>query len=214
MPRRAPVPARNLAGASVRGRRPGPSGTREAIIAAARQQFAAAGYDRTSLRAVAAEAAVDPALIVHFFGSKAGLFAEAVELPFDPEQTLPALLAPGVEGLGGRLARLALTLLESEPTRARMVGLVRAAASEPAAAHAIRSLISARLLTPIAASLGTDHPELRSALVASQLVGLTMARCIVQVEPLASADPEQVARAIGPTLQRYLTDPAIGQSAS
>lgn len=207
-PRARPAPA--VAVAASRGRRPGVSGTRDAIVLAARRQFATSGYDRTSMRAVAAEARVDPSLVVHYFGSKAGLFAEAVELPFDPATALPHLLAFGVEGLGERLARLAVDVLESEHGRARMVALVRAATSEPAAAQVIRDLITTQLLTPIAESLGTDHADLRGALIASQLVGLTMARCIVLVEPLASATPDQVVRAIGPNLQRYLSDPLIG----
>ena len=74
------------------GRRPGPSGTREAILAAARSQFAAQGYDRTSMRGIAAEAGVDQALVAHFFGAKQRLFVEVVRLPFEPSQVLPLML--------------------------------------------------------------------------------------------------------------------------
>lgn len=172
---------------------------------AARRQFAEGGYARTSLRAVALEAGVDPALVVHYFGGKVALFEAAVQLPFEPAQVLPVLLAQGPDGLGERLVRFVLGVLESEQGRTRMVGLVRAAATEPEAAAAIRSLLTRELLTPLAQQLGVGGAELRSGLVASQLVGLTMARHVVGIEPLALATVDQLAAALGPTLQRYLT---------
>src|SRR5205807_2346744 len=98
------------------GRRPGPTASREAILAAARRQFAEAGYERTSIRGIAADAAVDAALVVHFFGSKEQLFRTAVTWPFDPTELVPQLLGPGAAGLGERLARMFLTMWDDHET--------------------------------------------------------------------------------------------------
>jgi AcrR family transcriptional regulator len=189
------------------GRRPGKSGTREAIAAAARRLFAERGYDRTTLRAVAEEAGVDAALVAHFYGSKQQLFVSVVELPFSPETVLPALLAGERAALGERIARFVVGLLESEQGRSRMTGLVRAAASEPEAAKLVRELVAERIFRPLTETLGVEDASLRASLVGSQVIGLTMARYVVRVEPLASARPEVVVAAIAPTLQRYLVEP-------
>jgi AcrR family transcriptional regulator len=187
------------------GRRPGDSGTREAIAQAARRQFAELGYDRTSMRQVALEAGVDPTLVSHFHGSKQQLFLSVVELPFQPADILPGLLAGDPQEAGARLAHFALGAFESEQGRARIVGLIRAATSEPEAARVVRDLLTREVLTPLAEGIGSDNAAYRASLVMSQIVGLIMARYIVAVEPLASRDPAAVAQDIAPTLQRYLT---------
>ena len=190
-----------------RGRRPGPSRTRAAILEAARRQFGERGYDRTSLRSIAGEASVDPALVSHFFGSKQRLFVEVVELPFDPAETLLGILAGDPETVGTRLAHLLVSLLENPEARARMTGIVRAAATEPEAARMVRELLMREVWAPAAELLGVDDAELRMNLVGSQMVGLVMARYVVEAQPLASLPPDEVVAAIGPTLQRYLTEP-------
>ena len=187
------------------GRRVGDSGTREAILTAARRQFAELGYDRTSMRQVALEAGVDPTLVSHFHGSKQKLFLAVIELPFSPADVLPGLLAGDPQEIGVRLARFVLGVLESEQGRSRVVGLIRAASSEPTAAGLVRDLITRELLVPIASGLGADDADYRASLVASQVVGLAVARYIVAVEPLASRDPADVVAAVAPTLQRYFT---------
>ncbi|HEV7654251.1 MAG TPA: TetR family transcriptional regulator [Mycobacteriales bacterium] len=189
------------------GRRPGDSGTRDAIRDAARQQFARQGFDRTSMRSVALEAGVDPTLVSHFFGSKQRLFAEVMQLPFDPAQVLPHILAGDPAGIGARLAGFVVSVLSHPEGYERMTGLIRAAASEDAAAVAVRERVSRDILAPLAAGLGSDEPELRGSLAASQVVGLVMARHVVKIEPLASLPPDRVAALIAPTLQRYLVDP-------
>jgi AcrR family transcriptional regulator len=188
------------------GRRRGETTTRPAILEAARGLFAERGYDRTTIRAVARTAGVDPALVLHFFGSKQELFLAVVELPFEPEAVAPALLADPDEA-GARLAHFLLGVLEDPGGRDRVTGIVRAAASEPAAARLVRELIGRRVLGAIAGSLGSADADLRATLVGSQVVGLVMARYVVGVEPLASLPAEAVARAIAPNLQRYLTGP-------
>jgi AcrR family transcriptional regulator len=197
-----------------RGRRPGPSGTREAIVAAARRHFSERGYDRSSLRSIAAEAGVDPALVTHFFGSKQRLFVEVVELPFDPAEVLPRVLAGDPETVGMRLAEVIVGMLENPEARARITGIVRAAASEPEAARMVRELLMREVWAPAAALLGVDDAELRMNLVGSQIVGMVMARYIVGAEPLASLPPEELAGALGPTLQRYLAEPLVPPGAT
>ena len=95
------------------GRRPGPGGTKETVLAAARTHFGAAGYDRGTIRGIAAEAGVDPALVLHYFGSKEGVFRAAVDFPFDPAELLPRLLAPGLVGIGERVVRFFLDTWDS-----------------------------------------------------------------------------------------------------
>lgn len=187
------------------GRRAGASGTRDAIAAAARRQFAALGYDRTSLRQVGIEAGVDPTLVGHFFGSKQQLFAAVTELPFDPATTIPALLDGPRDEIGIRLARFAVGLLETPAARERVVALVRAAASEDEAARVIRDLLTRAVMLPIAEGLGADQAPYRASLVMSQIVGITVARHIVGIEPLAGREPEALIADLAPVLQRYLT---------
>ncbi len=189
------------------GRRAGQSGTREAIATAARQQFAARGYDRTSVRSIAQEAGVDPALVSHFHGSKVDLFLAVTELPFEPAEVLPRILAGDPDEIGTRLAEFIVEALEAPEGRGRILALVRAATSEPEAARAIRELLTAKVLQPLAEAIGAGDAQYRAGLVMSQVVGLTMARYVVGIEPLASRDPHSVVRSVAPTLQRYLAGP-------
>jgi AcrR family transcriptional regulator len=189
------------------GRRPGDSGTREAIAEAARRGFAELGYDRTTIRGIAEEADVDAALVVHFFGSKQELFLTVMELPFEPEEVVPQLLAGPRSQAGLRLARFAVGMLENPESRNVLAGVLRAAASEPHAARLARELVANRVAAAFAKSLAVDQPELRANLIASQVVGLIMARHVIRLEPLASLDAESLVEAIAPNLQRYLTRP-------
>jgi AcrR family transcriptional regulator len=189
------------------GRPPGSTRNREAILAAAAHQFSELGYDRTSMRAVAAEAGVDQALIAHYFGSKQQLFIAATEFPLDPAKLLPEILGGDRNTIGERLARAQLTRLEAPGARRRLTGLVRAASSEPQAARMLREFLTRQIVAPVAEALGSDQPELRASLVGSQIIGLLMTRYIVELEPLASLPAERVADLIAPTLQRYLTHP-------
>jgi AcrR family transcriptional regulator len=193
------------------GRPPGGTRNREAILATAARHFAEFGYDRTSMRAVAAEAGVDQALIAHYFGSKHQLFIAAVEFPLDPARMLPEVLAGDRSTIGERFARAQLTLLEDPDARRRLTGLVRAASSKPEAARMLREFLMREVIGPVALALGSDEPELRVSLVGSQIIGMMMARYIAGIEPLASLPAERVVELIGPTLQRYLTHPLTGE---
>jgi AcrR family transcriptional regulator len=189
------------------GRRPGESTTREAIAEAARNQFAELGYDRTTIRAIAAEADVDPALVVHFFGSKQRLFLAVMAPPFDPDEVIPRILQGRRSEIGRRLATFAVGQLEDPRSRRVLVGIIRAAASEPEAARMVRELVAERIVRALSGGVGTDDARLRAELVSTQVVGLIMGRHILRAEPLASLPPEALIDAIAPTLQRYLTGP-------
>jgi AcrR family transcriptional regulator len=187
-----------------RGRRPGPSAARDEIAQAARHQFAELGYDRTTMRSVAAEAGVDPALVVHYFGSKQQLFLAAVDLPFEVDDLVERLQNGPREEVGERVVRFALGVLAQPEGLARWAGMVRAAASDPDAAAILREVLTRRIFEPLAEALGSDDAQLRANLASSQMVGLVMARYVIGIEPLASTDDETIASAIAPTIQRYL----------
>jgi AcrR family transcriptional regulator len=189
----------------VTGRRPGESGTREAILAAAKEAFGTKGYDATSLRGVARAVGVDPALVTHFFGSKDGLFAAALALPVDPGTLVPALLEGGPDGLGERVVRTFLGVWDSTPGQGPMLAMLRSAASHEDSAAMLRELLTRTLLRPLAQGAGAGRPDLRAALLASQVVGLAVTRYVLRLEPVASASADELAPLYGPTLQRYLT---------
>ncbi|HEX2102170.1 MAG TPA: TetR family transcriptional regulator [Solirubrobacteraceae bacterium] len=187
------------------GRRPGPNQTRAAILDAARAAFAERGYDGVSIRAVAREAGVDPALVHRFYGSKEQLFVAAMALPISPSQIVETLLADGVEGLGERLVRTVLGLFDAPDAFAPILALIRGAVSNERAAAMLREFLAREVLGRLAAAASPDRPELRASLAGSQIIGLAMARAVVGVPPLATTDRETVAACVGPTIQRYLT---------
>ncbi|MGH3071632.1 MAG: TetR/AcrR family transcriptional regulator, partial [Gaiellaceae bacterium] len=150
---------------------------------------------------------VDPALVSHYFGSKQRLFVTVVGPPVDPRLVVALVTEGDRRQAGERLARFVLSVLEDPAGRARVTGLVRAAASEPEAATLLRDTVARDLYGPVTAALGGEEPELRANLLGSQVIGLVMARYVVGLEPLASAPPDEVVRAIAPVLQRYLTEP-------
>jgi AcrR family transcriptional regulator len=187
-----------------RGRRPGATATREAILASARERFASHGYDRTKIRDVAAGADVDPALVHYFFKSKDGLFAAAMALPVRPSEVLAPLVAEGIPGLGEKLVRRMLGIWDDPEYRTALLAIVQGASAHPEAAKALREFITREIVGRIAGAVEADRPELRANLVASQVVGLIAARYVVGVEPLASLPAEDVVPIVAPTLQRYL----------
>ena len=196
------------------GRRPGEPATRERIAEAARHLFAERGFDRTSVRAVAAEAGVDPALVHHYFGTKQRLFVEAVDFPIDAVAAIGTLSAGGIDDAGARLVRFALRLWDDPVVLPRLLGVLRSAVTDPEAARMLGTLFTRQGPVQLVRALGADQPDLRAELVGTQLVGLAVARHVLRVEPLASADHETIVAAIGPTMQRYLVgDLGTGGSA-
>jgi AcrR family transcriptional regulator len=190
------------------GRRPGAGGTRERILAAARSDFSKAGYEGATIRGIAAQAKVDPALVLHYFDSKDGIFRAAVQFPVDPANFIPKLVAPGLDGLGERLVRFFVETWDS-PAGSPLLGLIRSVVGNEDAAALLRDFVSREVLGRIARALELDQPQLRASLVASQLIGLAMLRYVIKVEPVASASTDEVVGWLGPTLQRYLTDPNV-----
>ncbi len=176
------------------------------MLSAARAAFAERGFDATSIRAVATAAGVDPALVHHYFGTKDKLFLAAIEAPADPEQLLPEVLAGGRDRLGENVVRMLLRVWDG-PARPAGLALVRSAVGNEWTARLLREFLVSQVLRRVVGTLDLPaaEAEARGALVASQLIGVVMTRYVLRVEPLASAPPEDLVAAIGPTVQRYLT---------
>jgi AcrR family transcriptional regulator len=185
------------------GRRPGPTTTRDAIAGAARRQFAELGYDRATLRGIAAEAGVDAALVVRFYGSKEALFREVMALPPGVAEAMAGLADGPRATVGRRLAEVIVGMLEDPRSRSVVLGRIRSASSHPDAAALVRETVT-RDIGRLAAALSVDEPETRAVLVGSQIVGLALARYIVRVEPLASLPAADVIDHIAPIFQHYL----------
>ncbi|MEO7352397.1 MAG: TetR family transcriptional regulator [Marmoricola sp.] len=192
---------------STRGRRPGAPDTRAEILTSARGMFATRGFGSTSIRGIAADAGVDPALVHHYFGTKDDLFVAALELPVDPRVALLPVLEGGLDGAGERLLRVFVSVWDDETARLALLGLVRGV-FEPSGRQLLRDGLLGVVLGPIAPALGiVDEPQRRLALVASQMIGVVMLRYVLEVEPLASMDSEVLVATYAPTLQRYLSAP-------
>ena len=184
------------------GRRPGPSSSRDDILAAARVLFGDRGYDKASIRAIAREAAVDPALVHHYFGTKEELFVAAMEFPIDPAVLLSRIFAGPRAEIGERLVRTFLRVWGDPRLRSQFVGIVRSATTSDRAAALLREFISAKILPRVAE--GLDTPRLNLTAAASQMVGVVMFRYVLEIEPMASADEDDIVALLAPTLQRYL----------
>ncbi|WP_035848390.1 TetR/AcrR family transcriptional regulator [Kitasatospora azatica] len=187
------------------GRRPGGADTRAAVLESARAEFAARGYEKASMRAIARGAGVDAALLHHYFGSKDRLFLAALEFPVDPEQVVAHVLGGDRGVVGERVARFVLGLWEQPAVLERLLALIRAAATTEAVAQLMREFAVGQLIGRIAAGLEVEDPELRTELMVSQIIGLAMVRYVIKVEPLASATTEELVPLLAPTFQRYLT---------
>lgn len=187
------------------GRRPGESGTRDAILAAARDAFASGGFDKATLTGIAAAAGVDPALVRHFYTDKQTLFEHAMALPWEADEIVAAIVAGDPGRTGERIVLRFLEIWESGGSRQVFTAMIRSAATHDAAAAMVRELITRRLVGPVTVALRVPHPRLRATLVGTELVGLAMVRYVVRLEPLASLDRTVVAGVVGPNVQRYLT---------
>jgi AcrR family transcriptional regulator len=189
-----------------RGRRPGPSTTRDTILAAARERFAEQGYDRVRMRDVAADAGVDVALVNYHFGSKDGLFGAALEMPEPMAALMADVLEHGeIDDFGERFLRRVLEVWDDEETGGALVALVRSAMSHPPAAERLREFVQAELLARIAERLGVPDADRRAALFGSQLIGVMLYRHVLRVEPVASMPREELVERAAPALQRHLT---------
>jgi AcrR family transcriptional regulator len=188
------------------GRRPGETGTRAAILEAAAAQFGSRGFDAATIRSIASEADVDPALVMHFFGSKTELFVAAIDWPFDPADEVPRVVGDDPGGAGRRLVELFISTWDAEEKRNTIVALLRAAMNQDAAARQLREFIEQEILAPLLAALGSDQPELRANLVASQLLGVGIVRYVLTFEPLASLPAAAAVDLVAPSIQRSLVE--------
>jgi len=189
------------ASARKRGPRRDGGGARSAILDAARRQFAARGFEGATMRAIAGDAGVDPALVSYYFGSKSGLFVESLRLPVNPADAIGALLAEGTHELGPRIVTRFLEVWDDPVTGEPLVRLLRSVSSRP---DLLREFLERQIVPRFAAAIGGPDAELRATAVGSQMLGLAVARYVLRVEPLASASPERIVSLIGPTLQRHL----------
>lgn len=198
------------------GRRAGETRTREAILEAARRSFAAHGYDGATIRGIAAGAGVNPALVHHFYGTKEGLFAAAMQLPVRPGEILTHAFSKARDRLGEDFQAhigeiMVATMLrawETAEVRTAFLGLLRTAATTDQGLVMLREFVTSAILASLvrAAGLADDvDGRYRAALVGSQVVGLGFTRYLLRLEPIASASTEDLVAAIGPAVQRYLT---------
>jgi AcrR family transcriptional regulator len=197
-----------------RGRRPGGADTRAAIIEAARSEFAAQGYDATSLRAIARTAGVDPALVHHYFGGKPEVFAAVVDMRVDPAALIERVLAGPREEVGEALVRTFLMVWDSEEGRQRFLALVRSAMSHEEATRMLREFLThvvfGRVTTALARD-GADREELQlgAGLAAGQMVGMAIMRYVIRFPGVEHASHDELAAMLGPTVQRYLAPPEV-----
>jgi AcrR family transcriptional regulator len=189
------------------GRRTGSPDTRAEILDAAREVFSAVGFDRTTIRGIATKAGVDPALIHHYFGSKQELFAVSIDLPITTAEEVRAAFTEGGENIGRRLAETFFTAWEQGATRASLLGALRSAmGGEDQAVAALRQFLTSAVLDQVAPHVPGDRPRLRAVLMASQLVGVAIARYVVKLEPVASASVDEIIELVAPRLQSYVEE--------
>lgn len=190
------------------GRRPGdPDVTREEILTAARSVFGAVGFDRATIRSIAADAGVDPALVLHHFGTKQQLFAAAHSLPIDLSVMLQAIQAVPQSQRGEFLTSMYLGLFAAEGSP--MLSLLRAAATNEDAARMLREFIEDAVLSHADELAPGPGSRLRLATAASHLIGTIVGRVLLGVAPLADVELDELVTLISPSIQRYLDDPSI-----
>jgi AcrR family transcriptional regulator len=191
-----------------RGRRRGGPDTRGQILEAARRSFAVRGFGGTTIRAVAGEAGVDPALVHHYFGAKDDLFLAALDIPVDPRRLVPAVFEAGTTGAGERLVRLFLSVWDDPRANLPLLALVRGSLAQEAPRQTLLLQgIEQLVLGPLRAALPAAEADRRVQLVISQMVGLVMTRYLLALEPMASLPSEELVALMGPTIQRYLDGP-------
>lgn len=202
-----------------RGRRPGqdkgPPATRAALLQAARRIFLAEGYEQSTVRAIAAEAGVDAALIAYFFGSKRGLFSAAMALEVDPATALRDLLPGPPDELAARILKRLLSVWDDPASGSPLRVLMVAAGTEERAAVMLREYLQREMLDPLAehlaGTLDAREANARASRASLVLLGLIQARYVLAVEPLASAEPDEVQRLVVDLLQHALDDPPPGR---
>ncbi|EWT07373.1 TetR family transcriptional regulator [Intrasporangium chromatireducens Q5-1] len=191
-----------------RGRRPGGVDTRAAIIVAARGQFAAKGYDKASIRGIARDAGVDPALVHHYFAGKAQLFAETVDLSVDPTVVVGRIFEGDPARLGWRVIETFLLLWDPPERRQVLVALLRSSMTSDEGARALREFLNREIFGRIALATGASDPQLRGSLAGAQMLGMAVMRYVLKVPALVDAPNALIVERLGPILQAHLVDTA------
>ncbi len=186
------------------GRRPGTPDTRDEILAVARRRFATRGYDATSLRGIATDAKVDPALLIHYFGTKEGLFAAATGLPTRLSDLFARPEDASLAEFSESLVRVYLQFVDSDRSRNAILALVRSAVSHEQAATMLREFLAAELLPVIGSFTDHENAPLRASLVAAQLIGIAMMRHVVRLGPVARASQDEIVALVVPVIEQYL----------
>lgn len=189
------------------GRRPGKTDTRDQILSTARRLFSERGYDKTSLRDIAADARVDTALIRHYFGTKADLFRTTIGWPFDPKQVADRVAEGDRDELGRRLSEVFFGFWEQPETRAALLAVLRGSATHEESAALVRQFIQGRLYHQIASQLPGPDAEIGVDLAMAQLLGVAYLRYILQVEPIASTPVAELTARVIPVLNAHLQVP-------
>ncbi|MYS41800.1 TetR family transcriptional regulator [Streptomyces sp. SID5998] len=186
------------------GRRTGDSGTRQAILGAARDLFAQHGYTGASMRAIAGRAGVDAGLIRHFFGDKSGLIAATLaEGTTAPDRLVAALRGdPGTAGM--RLTETYFALWEAPDTGPTLAAVLRSAFTSPKAMDLLRASVGTRIQEQVIGVHGDPERAAGAALAVSHLLGVAIARYVIEAEPLATMDRADVVARVAPAVQRYL----------
>ena len=187
------------------GRPRGKTDTRNVILTSARHMFAAAGYDNTSVRDIASAAGVDPAMIRHYFGSKAELFRATMGWPFEPAEIAARITAGDAREIGDRLTRVFFEAWEQPESRAPLLAILRGAATHDESATLVRQFIQGQVYAHIAAHIAEPDAELRVDLAMAQLLGIAYLRHILRVEPVASTPVNELIKRVAPVISRHLT---------
>jgi AcrR family transcriptional regulator len=190
---------------SRRGRRAGRPETKELIRNAARERFLIDGYGNTSMRSIATDAGVDVALIGYYFGSKRGLFNAAMALTVNPAEMVEAALEGDIEALPGRMLRGLLAVWDAPASGAPLLALLRAATTDPAIGRLAAEVVESGIVVPVADRIGGEDALRRAAAFSAQLSGVILSRYLLQIEPIASMDADEVVHALEPSLARTLS---------
>ena len=193
-------------GAIRRGPRPGGTDTRAEILAAAADVFSRDGYQRGSIRGIAREAGVDPALVRHYFASKSELFVEALRPPFDLSEQVTRMTEGDPQLVGHRVMTFFVEVWDDPIRGPRLIQLMRAALDHADVAEFVRTLVIEGVIQRVAAAVGATNPARAAATAASQIIGLAMLRHAAHIEPLASESGDKLIARFGPIITRLLTE--------
>ena len=175
--------------------------TRAAILKAAQELFAEFGYERTTVRDIAARAAIDPALVMRYFGSKDALFARATAI----DLKLPDLTRTAPAQFGDTLIRHFLDVWEGPASNGTLTILLRTAASDEDIAAKTRNVFAGQVLPMLARVADPAEVATRAGLIATQLLGLALCRYVLKVPPVVAMTPERIIACFAPLLQRHIT---------